>query len=166
MSIISAVQKGLGKVTSWTSDAENVLSDNSSERKELKNQVTQSIVDSEGVPIIFDDGRFINQNDVMKRFHLGNEYGSQSSNTVFTPGFEDPTRLMFKIEFGEWGASLLDLETIRAQQVTSKFSNVYYEDYDQFPMGLLNLDFDDFNGNTSWNDQKSYNTSKNKGIAL
>ena len=158
MSIISAVQKGLGKVTSWTSDVENLSSGNSSERKELKNQVTQSIVDSEGVPIIFDAGRFINQNDVMKRFHLGNEYGSQSSNTVFTPGFEDPTRLMFKIEFGEWGASLLDLETIRAQQVTSKFSNVYYEDYDQFPMGLLNLDFDDFNGNTSWNDQKSYNT--------
>ena len=158
MSIISAVQKGLGKVTSWTSDVENLSSGNSSERKELKNQVTQSIVDSEGAPIIFDAGRFINQNDVMKRFHLGNEYGSQSSNTVFTPGFEDPTRLMFKIEFGEWGASLLDLETIRAQQVTSKFSNVYYEDYDQFPMGLLNLDFDDFNGNTSWNDQKSYNT--------
>ena len=158
MSIISAVQKGLGKVTSWNSDVENLSSGNSSERKELKNQVTQSIVDSEGVPIIFDAGRFINQNDVMKRFHLGNEYGSQSSNTVFTPGFEDPTRLMFKIEFGEWGASLLDLETIRAQQVTSKFSNVYYEDYDQFPMGLLNLDFDDFNGNTSWNDQKSYNT--------
>ena len=158
MSIISAIQKGLGKVSSWTSDVENVLSANSSERKELKNQVTQSIVDSEGAPIIFDAGRFINQNDVMKRFHLGNEYGSQSSNTVFTPGFEDPTRLMFKIEFGEWGASLLDLETIRAQQVTSKFSNVYYEDYDQFPMGLLNLDFDDFNGSTSWNDQKSYNT--------
>ena len=158
MSIISAIQKGLGKVSSWTSDVENVLSGNLSERKELKNQVTQSIVDSEGAPIIFDAGRFINQNDVMKRFHLGNEYGSQSSNTVFTPGFEDPTRLMFKIEFGEWGASLLDLETIRAQQVTSKFSNVYYEDYDQFPMGLLNLDFDDFNGNTSWNDQKSYNT--------
>ena len=158
MSIISAIQKGLGKVSSWTSDVENVLSGNLSERKELKNQVTQSIVDSEGAPIIFDAGRFINQNDVMKRFHLGNEYGSQSSNTVFTPGFEDPTRLMFKIEFGEWGASLLDLETIRAQQVTSKFSNVYYEDYDQFPMGLLNLDFDDFNGSTSWNDQKSYNT--------
>ena len=40
MSIISAIQKGLGKVSSWTSDVENVLSANSSERKELKNQVT------------------------------------------------------------------------------------------------------------------------------
>ena len=40
MSIISAVQKGLGKVTSWTSDVENLSSSNSSERKELKNQVT------------------------------------------------------------------------------------------------------------------------------
>ena len=33
MSIISAVQKGLGKVTSWTSDVENLSSGNSSERK-------------------------------------------------------------------------------------------------------------------------------------
>jgi hypothetical protein len=58
---------------------------------------------------------------------------------------------MFKIEFGDWGNSLLDIETIKNQQITSKFSNVYYEDYDQFPMGLLNLDFRDFSGVDSFN---------------
>ena len=64
---------------------------------------------------------------------------------------------MFKVEFGDWGNSLLDLETIKNQQVTSKFSNVYFEDYDQFPMGLLNLDFRDFRISDDWNIQTSYN---------
>ena len=66
---------------------------------------------------------------------------------------------MFKIEFGDWGNSLLDLETIRNQQVTSKSSNVYFEDYDQFPMGLLDLDFREFKNNTDWNIQTSYNAN-------
>lgn len=136
----------------------NTFSSDPIERQDLKKHVTQSIKDSKGHDIIWDAGRFIGQNEVLKRFHMGNEFGSQSSNTVFTPGFEDPTRLMFKIEFGEWGASLLDTETIKTQQVTSKFSNVYYEDYDQFPMGLLNLNFGDFDGKTSWSDQQVYNT--------
>jgi len=54
-------------------------------------------------------------NDVMQRFHLGNEFGSESNNEVFVSGFEDPTFLMFKVEFGDWGYSLLDEATIKNQ---------------------------------------------------
>ena len=106
---------------------------------------------------IHDTGRFVRANEIIQRFHLGNEFGSESSNEVFVSGFEDPTFLTFKVEFGDWGNSLLEEAVIKNQQVTSKFSNVYYEDYDQMPMGLLNLDFLEFNGTESWNDQTTYN---------
>ena len=158
MSLINTLSNGLSNAQSWLTDAQDLLAGMSSDHKKLKNQVTNSITDDEGNPIIWDAGRFIDQNEILKRFHMGNEFGSQSSNAVFAPGLEDPTRLMFKVEFGEWGASLLGLETIRAQQVTSKFSSVYYEDYDQFPMGLLNLDFIDTNIREGWSQQNSYNT--------
>ena len=141
------------------SDLKTVASPKSGTKanKPLKYHITNSTVRSSDN--LGNTGRFIDQNEIIKRFHLGNEFGSQSSNSVFTPGFEDPTYLMFKVEFGDWGYSLLDLNTISIQQSTSKFSNVYYEDYDAFPMGLLDRNFLDFNGSVNWStDNKTYNT--------
>ena len=91
---------------------------------------------------ILDVGPFVGLMEHVKRFHLGNEYGSQSNNDVFYDGFEDPTRLTFKVEFGMWGASILDDNTIATTQRNSLSDNVYYQDYDDFPMGLLDLNFD------------------------
>jgi hypothetical protein len=54
-------------------------------------------------------------NEIRQRFHLGNEFGSESSNEVFASGYEDPTFLTFKVEFGDWGYSLLDEAVIRNQ---------------------------------------------------
>ena len=91
---------------------------------------------------ILDVGPFVGLMEHVKRFHLGNEYGSQSNNDVFYDGFEDPTRLTFKVEFGMWGASILDDNTIASTQRNSLSDNIYYQDYDDFPMGLLDLNFD------------------------
>ena len=91
---------------------------------------------------ILDTGPFVGLMEHVKRFHLGNEYGSQSNNDVFYDGFEDPTRLTFKVEFGMWGASILDDNTIASTQRNSLSDNIYYQDYDDFPMGLLDLNFD------------------------
>ena len=37
------------------------------------------------------------------------------SNRLLQANYEDPTRLMFKVEFGDWGYSVLDTETIKNQ---------------------------------------------------
>lgn len=83
--------------------------------------------------------RFKSQQQRMLRFLKGNEFGTQSSNSVFPMGFDDPTHLTFKVEFGEWGASIMSDDEILNLQVNSYDSGVYYMDYDQFPMGLLSL---------------------------
>ena len=120
------------------------------------NELEQKVTDSETWPL--SAGRFMDQNEIMKRFHMGNEYGTGMSSEVFRTGFEDPTRLMFKVEFGDWGYSVLDTETIKNQQKTSLYNNIYYEDYDQFPMGLLDLNFLEFNDKENWSNQEHYNT--------
>ena len=120
------------------------------------NELEQKVTDSETWPL--SSGRFMDQNEIMKRFHMGNEYGTGMSSEVFRSGFEDPTRLMFKVEFGDWGCSVLDTETIKNQQKTSLYNNIYYEDYDQFPMGLLDLNFLEFNDKENWSNQEHYNT--------
>ena len=153
MKINSDIVNGaFNKLETYLDDAKSLVNGalESNEYKDLKEQVTDNTE-------FIDAGRFVSQDEILKRFHLGNEFQSDSNNEVFVSGFEDPTRLMFKVEFGDWGNSLLDLETIKNQQVTSKFSNVYFEDYDQFPMGLLNLDFRDFRISDDWNIQTSYN---------
>ena len=121
-----------------------------STQKDLRKDITDNTE-------LHDTGRFVMANEIRQRFHLGNEFGSASNNDVFVSGFEDPTFLTFKVEFGDWGFSLLDETVIKNQQATSKFSNVHFEDYDQMPMGLLNLEFLEFNGTESWNDQTTYN---------
>ena len=120
------------------------------------NELEQKVTDSESW--ILSSGRFMEQNEIMERFHMGNEYGTDMSSEVFRSGFEDPTRLMFKVEFGDWGCSVLDTETIKNQQKTSLYNNIYYEDYDQFPMGLLDLNFLEFNDTENWSNQEHYNT--------
>ena len=120
------------------------------------NELEQKVTDSESW--ILSSGRFMEQNEIMERFHMGNEYGTDMSSEVFRPGFEDPTRLMFKVEFGDWGCSVLDTETIKNQQKTSLYNNIYYEDYDQFPMGLLDLNFLEFDNKENWSNQEHYNT--------
>ena len=152
MGLFSTIVNGFNNVNTWLDDARDLLNGSleSNEYKELKDQVTDNTV-------FMDSGRFVSQDEVLRRFHLGNEFQSDSHNDVFAPGFEDPARLMFKIEFGDWGNSLLDIETIRNQQVTNKSSNVYFENYDQFPMGLLDLNFGEFRNNNDWNIQTSYN---------
>ena len=120
------------------------------------NELEQKVTDSE--TWILSSGRFMEQNEIMERFHMGNEYGTDMSSEVFRSGFEDPTRLMFKVEFGDWGYSVLDTETIKNQQKTSLYNNIYYEDYDQFPMGLLDLNFLEFDNTENWSNQEHYNT--------
>ena len=84
-------------------------------------------------------GRFTPE--IIHRFRMGNEFGSASYNDVFIDGFEDPAHLTFKVEFGEWGASILDDAAIAATQNRAIDTNVSYADYDQMPMGLLDLNF-------------------------
>lgn len=120
------------------------------------NELEQKVTDSESW--ILSSGRFMEQNEIMERFHMGNEYGADMPSEVFRSGFEDPTRLMFKVEFGDWGCSVLDTETIKNQQKTSLYNNIYYEDYDQFPMGLLDLNFLEFDNTENWSNQEHYNT--------
>ena len=120
------------------------------------NELEQKVTDSESW--ILSSGRFMEQNEIMERFHMGNEYGADMSSEVFRSGFEDPTRLMFKVEFGDWGCSVLDTEAIKNQQKTSLYNNIYYEDYDQFPMGLLDLNFLEFDNTENWSNQEHYNT--------
>lgn len=113
---------------------------------------------------ILDAGDFVNKMAIMKRFHFGNEYGSESHNDVFFNGFEDPTHLTFKIEFGEFGASITDNATIASIQKNSLSSNVFFMDYDNMPMGLLDLNYSDIIGtgenaksNLVFNEQQTYN---------
>lgn len=88
-----------------------------------------------------DVGRFVGGTEHQKRFRLGNEWGAGSNNDVFVQGFEDPAFLTFKIEFGEWGATLCDNGTIASVQKDSIYSNTWKQNYDTMPMGLLDLNF-------------------------
>ena len=154
MSLFSAVKN----IVKGTNSAYNFLSGfNSLLTGDTKtNELEEKVTNSETWPL--PSGRFMEQNEIMKRFHMGNEYGTEMNSEIFSSGFEDPTRLMFKVEFGDWGCSVLDTETIKNQQKTSLFNNIYYEDYDQYPMGLLNLNFLNFDRTENWSNQEHYNT--------
>lgn len=78
-----------------------------------------------------------------------------SGSSVFYDYYDDPTYMTFKIEFGDWGASVLDrnvlnlgVTTFQAQQAT----------YDQLPVGLLNCPSGSGNKDASfWQNQASMN---------
>lgn len=94
-------------------------------------------------------GRHVDKMEHIERFHKGNEWGSGASNEVFYDGHEDPTFLTFKVEFGEWGASITDNNSIASVQRMSINNNTWLMDYDQMPMGLLDLNYIE---NGSFND--------------
>lgn len=89
-----------------------------------------------------------------------NNYNS----TVFANGYEDPTYLTFRIEFGGWGASTLDINYFKELQLfnnTQDYSKVHTFNYDEYPVGLLDLNFAE-NSITqypaySFNEQVTYN---------
>ncbi len=106
---------------------------------------------------ILDTGRFVATTEHLKRFRMGNEWGTASNNNVFIDGYEDPTFLTFKIEFGEWGATLCDDATIASVQSNSIYNNTQMMNYDVMPMGLLDLNFIDQNNLNNFNAQQTYN---------
>ena len=78
---------------------------------------------------------------VVMRWYYGNTdkepYSVKSE--VFKQGYEDPTYMTFRVEFGEWGASVLhrSVFTMHGGMVL----NSQHQDYDQLPNGLLDLHF-------------------------
>ena len=69
MGLFTTIVNAFDNASGWLDDTQDLLKGNieSDEYKELKDQVTDNTA-------YLDAGRFINQNDVLKRFHLGNEF--------------------------------------------------------------------------------------------
>ena len=85
-------------------------------------------------------------NPIMNRWI--NSYDESVTNSiVFKEGYDDPTYLGFKIEFGEWGASVLDQQTLNLGVTTFKANKA---DYDQLPIGLLNCPIKDNPDKAYW----------------
>ena len=89
-----------------------------------------------------------------------NNYNS----AVFENGYEDPTYLTFRIEFGGWGASTLDINYFKELQLfnnTQDYSKVHTFNYDEYPVGLLDLNFAEDSITQypaySFNEQVTYN---------
>ena len=80
---------------------------------------------------------------VMNRWLNPQNYnGSQPSDwtsSIWKEGYDDPTYMTFKVEFGDWGASILDRHVINAG--TTSFA-AYINDYDALPIGLLNCPYE------------------------
>ena len=75
---------------------------------------------------------------IMNRWIFGASADGKKS-AVFKDGYDDPTYMTFKIEFGEWGASILDRSIV--QNGITEFG-LSFNDYDQLPMGLLNCPYE------------------------
>ena len=75
---------------------------------------------------------------VMNRWIFGTTADNKKS-AIFKEGYDDPTYMTFKIEFGEWGASILNRDLI--QSGITEFA-LSYNDYDQLPIGLLNCPYE------------------------
>lgn len=93
----------------------------------------------------------------------------QEQSNTFESGYEDPTYMTFRIEFGGWGATTIpSLDTFKLMQRIntispdglSKTAGTNFR-YDDFPSGLLDLNFADISIKTypgySFNHQTSYN---------
>ncbi len=82
-------------------------------------------------------------NNVMNRWLNIQDYsGSQPkdwTSSVWKEGYDDPTYMTFKVEFGDWGASILDRHIINSG--TTSFA-AYINDYDALPIGLLNCPYE------------------------
>ena len=77
-------------------------------------------------------------NGIMNRWIFGATADNKKS-AIFKEGYDDPTYMTFKIEFGEWGASILNRDLIQGGITEFALS---YNDYDQLPMGLLNCPYE------------------------
>lgn len=61
-----------------------------------------------------------------------------NKNTLFDEDYEEPTFLSFKLEFGNWGASVNDEE---ADKIIWEAQDIKYQTADDLPMGLFNPNF-------------------------
>lgn len=77
----------------------------------------------------------------------------EKTSNIWKNGYEDPTYLTFKVEFGGWGYSTHDINWIKAKQRSSKYSGAWTFDQsnpatsqthysmDDYPEGLLDVNF-------------------------
>lgn len=88
-------------------------------------------------------------NGIMKRWLYGADIDENINrkSAIFKEGYDDPTYMTFRIEFGDWGASVLDRSII--QTGTTVFRPTF-NDYDALPIGLLNCPAPGNSDNIYW----------------
>lgn len=113
-------------------------------------------------------------NNIMKRWLYGPDIIENGINgekirvseykkgLVFKEGYDDPTFMTFRIEFGDWGASVLDRSLI--QDGTTTFMP-NFNDYDALPIGLLNCPYEGGKNQESYwqnnaNNENVFNNNK------
>lgn len=92
-------------------------------------------------------------NSIMKRWLYQGDIDTNpkyKKSVVFKEGYDDPTYMTFKIEFGDWGASILDRSVL--QLGTTEF-RPYINDYDALPIGLLNCPQPDNSDTKYWQNE-------------
>lgn len=96
---------------------------------------------------------------IMNRWIFG-EFADNKKSSIFKDGYDDPTYMTFKVEFGDWGASVLDRSLV--QNGLTEFS-LAFNNYDQLPMGLLNCPYPGIIDETYWqtNTGSDYNAFNN-----
>jgi len=97
---------------------------------------------------------------IMNRWIFGATADGRKS-SIFKDGYDDPTYMTFKVEFGEWGASVLDRSIV--QNGLTEFG-LSFNDYDQLPVGLLNCPYEGSNNQDEYwqtnTDYKVFNNTK------
>ena len=99
-------------------------------------------------------------NGIMKRWLYGADIDENINrkSAIFKEGYDDPTYMTFRIEFGDWGASILDRSII--QTGTTIFSSTK-NDYDALPIGLLNCPAPGDGDEEYWQNDSNYQTFNN-----
>lgn len=97
-------------------------------------------------------------NDVQKRWMFGVEDGQTGKKSaLFKDNLDDPTFMTFKIEFGDWGTSVLDRKITQNGTLNLGLVN----NYDELPIGLLNCPELD-SGDVNWTNEsvQAFNNTK------
>ena len=99
-------------------------------------------------------------NGIMKRWLYGADIDEtiNKKSAIFKEGYDDPTYMTFRIEFGDWGASILDRSII--QTGTTIFSSTK-NDYDALPIGLLNCPAPGDGDEEYWQNDSNYQSFNN-----
>jgi len=109
-------------------------------------------------------GKYV-YNTVMNRWMNNYEFDEYTTSPVFREGYDDPTYMTFRIEFGDWGASVLSRSMIN-EGISSFVAEK--NNYDALPIGLLTCPYvgcpdinsywqiDTNTDSTVWNDTKNY----------